>query len=289
MLVPLTRKTFETLIPLIATGGQYAYFWGKPRDLLQRVLISVVGIFAIVFVRVLFFGVIPDGILLFVGLSIGLYWIWAPIWWASARNWDYRRYGYAGFWQGRITDIFLTEELIGTEENVNNRGELVVVENRERCLNLEVGDETGFTAQLQVPLKRYHRAIDLGDVAEMLVLSNRGDLGRIAQTTDIYIPDHNLWVSDYPYLQQDAFINVSRRLSTQYPEAAESEIADSVDTEPIRSKRTPKSANSKGSAITRSRTNDASDRRRRNTPMVSDQPELSQKRRSPRRSTNNDW
>ena len=287
MLVPLTRKTFESLIPAIATGGQYAYFWGKPRDLLRRVLISVVGIFAIVLIRALFLDVVPDAILLFVGLAIGLYWVWGPIWWASLRNWEYRQYGYAGFWQGRITDLFLTEELIGTEENVNNRGELVVVENRERCLNLEVGDETGFTAQLRVPLKRFHRAIDLGDVAEMLVLSNRGDLGRIAQTTDIYIPDHNLWVSDYPYLQQDAFIDVSRRLSTQYPDAA-----DPVEPQPTRRKRTPKGNTSEGAALTRRRSDDEPDTRRSSTQnMDSDyQPTASspQKRRS-RRSNHNDW
>ncbi len=285
MLVPLTRKTFESLIPPIATGGQYAYFWGKPRDALRRVLISVVGIFAIVLIRSLFLDVIPDGILLFVGLSVGLYWIWGPIWWASLRNWEYRRYGYAGFWQGRVTDIFLTEELIGTEENVNNRGELVVVENRERCLNLEVGDETGFTAQLRVPLKRYHRAIDLGDVAEMLVLSNRGDLGRIAQTSDIYIPDHNLWVSDYPYLQQDAFIDVSRRLSTQYPDAA-----DSVEPQPTRRKRTPKGDTSKSAALTRRQSNDEPDTRRRSTQNVDSdyQPAASPRKRRSRRLANDD-
>ncbi len=287
MLVPLTRKIFESLIPLVATGGQYAYFWGKPRDLLQRLLVSVVGIFAIVFVRVLFFGVINDGILLFVGLSVGLYWIWGPILWASLRNMEYRRYGYAGFWQGRVTDIFLTEELIGTEENVNNRGELVVVENRERCLNLEVGDETGFTAQLRVPLKRFHRAIDLGDVAEMLVLSNRGDLGRIAQTTDIYIPDHNLWVSDYPYLQQDAFIDVSRRLSTQYPDGADPVEAQATR----RPKRTPKSAASQEGSLARRRSDAAPDTRRRSRQEgESDyQPASSPQTRRSRRSSNNDW
>ncbi len=285
MLVPLTRKTFESLIPPIATGGQYAYFWGKPRDALRRLLISVVGIFAIVLIRSLFLDVIPDGILLFVGLSVGLYWIWGPIGWASLRNWEYRRYGYAGFWQGRVTDLFLTEELIGTEENVNNRGELVVVENRERCLNLEVGDETGFTAQLRVPLKRYHRAIDLGDVAEMLVLSNRGDLGRIAQTSDIYIPDHNLWVSDYPYLQQDAFIDVSRRLSTQYPDAA-----TPLEAPPQRRKRTPKGDTSKSTASTRRQSNYEADARRRSTQDVDSdyQPAASPRKRRSRRLANDD-
>jgi hypothetical protein len=288
MLFPLTRKTFETLIPLVATGGQYAYFWGKLRDVLRRVLISVVGIFAIVLLRVLVAGEGNDGILLFVGLTIGLYWLWGPIFSASLRNLEYRRYGYAGFWQGRVTDIFITEELIGTEENVNNRGELVIVENRERCLNLEVGDETGFTAQLRVRLKRYHRAIDLGDIAEMLVLSNRGDLGRIAQTSDIYIPDHNLWVSDYPYLQQEAFIDVSRRLSMQYPDAAAP-----TETPPTRRKRTPKSAASKGGTLARRGFDDEPDTRKRAArDMEADyQPteSSSRKRRSPRRPVNDGW
>jgi hypothetical protein len=286
MLVPVTRKTFETLIPLVATGGQYAYFWGKLRNVLQRVLISVVGIFAIILIKALFLKEGSDGILLFLGLTIGLYWLWGPILWASLRNLEYRRYGYAGFWQGRITDIFITEELIGTEENVNQRGELVIVENRERCLNLEVGDETGFTAQLRVPLKRFHRAIDLGDVAEALVLSNRGDLGRIAQTSDIYIPDHNLWVSDYPYLQRDAFIDVSRRLSTQYPDAA----APMEAPPPKRQKRSPKGAVKEG-ALVRRKPDDQPDTRRRTTQAAESEDGWAsspRKQRSPRRPTN-DW
>jgi len=48
----------------------------------------------------------------------------------------------SGFFRGRVLDVFITEELIG-EETVNNKGDLVIVENRERRLNLEVGDETG--------------------------------------------------------------------------------------------------------------------------------------------------
>ncbi|TAF39000.1 MAG: phosphate ABC transporter permease, partial [Oscillatoriales cyanobacterium] len=32
MLIPLTRETFQELIPAVATGAQYKYFWGKPPD-----------------------------------------------------------------------------------------------------------------------------------------------------------------------------------------------------------------------------------------------------------------
>lgn len=215
MLIPLTRKTFEQLVPAVATGAQYIYCWGKLSDVLRRVLISVMSLFAIILFRVLIARHGFDEILLITGIISGLYWIWGPVLSASLRNIECRRYGYCGFWRGEVLDAYLTEELIGTEETVNSRGDLVIVENRERCLNLEVGDEVGFLTSLRVPLKRNYRAIDVGDQAELLVFSNRGDLGRIVKTSDIYIPDHNLWVSDYPYVQREAFVEVSRRIDAQ--------------------------------------------------------------------------
>lgn len=239
MLIPLTRKTFEEIVPAVATGAQYAHYWGKLSDLLRRVLISVVGMFVVVLLKAIFFREGFDEILLVFGISVGLYWLWGPVLSASLQNIECRRYGYCGFWQGKVLDIYITEELVGTEETVNNRGDLVVVENRERCLNLEVGDELGFLTSLRVPLKRSHRAIDVGDLVELLVFSNRADLGRIAKTSDIYIPDHNLWVSDYPYLRRDAFVDASRRINLRLE--TEQQQRQPVEPErPKRNKRTPK-------------------------------------------------
>jgi hypothetical protein len=214
MLVPLTRKTFESLIPLIATGPQYIYYWGKLADFLRRLVFSVAGIFVIIIIEFLVQGAFAL-ILLLVGIVAGLYWLWVPVLWASLRNAECRKYQYSGFWQGEVLDVYLTEELIGQEETVNQRGDLVIVENRERCLNLELGDETGFLTSIQVPLKRNYQAIAIGDSVQMLVLSNRADLGRIGKTTDIFLPDSNLWVSDYPYLQREGFLDVSRRLQAR--------------------------------------------------------------------------
>ena len=232
MLVPLTRQKFEQLIPRIATGTQYRYYWGKFSDCLNRLLISVVAV-----VVVLLLGLVLGesfGTLLFsLGLVAGLYWLWGPILWASLRNGKYRRYKYSGFFRGRVLDVFITEELIGKEETVNNKGDLVIVENRERRLNLEVGDETGFTSQLQVPLRRTHQVVAPGQVAEMVVLSNREDLSRIAKETDIYIPSQNLWVSDYPFLQRDVFVEVARRIRDDYR-------SDSVSQPEPRSRRASK-------------------------------------------------
>ncbi|NET30597.1 MAG: phosphate ABC transporter permease [Cyanothece sp. SIO1E1] len=212
MLIPITRKKFEELVPLIATSEQYLYYWGKVSDLLRRVLISVVAGVVVVVLQLILgkgFGLI----IAILGTIAGFYWLWSPIYWASRRNAESRKYAYSGFWQGQVLDAFITEELIGQEETVNDRGDLVIVENRERRLNLEVGDETEFSTQIQVPLRRDHRLIRPGDTAELMVMSNRPDLSRIAMVSDIYIPDYRLWVSDYPYLRRDVFIEVSRRLN----------------------------------------------------------------------------
>jgi hypothetical protein len=211
MLVPITRQKFEQLIPVIATGPQYAYFWGKFAKLLKRILISVIAV-VIVLVLKAFFGSSFDGIGLLLGIIGSLYWLWGPVYWSTLRNLEMRRYKYSGFWRGRVLDVYVTEELIGTEESVNNRGELVIAENRERRLNIEVGDETGFTSQLQAPLRRLHKNINRGQVAEMLLLSYEPDLESIVKNTDIYIPSLDLWVSDYPYLQREVFVQVSQQL-----------------------------------------------------------------------------
>jgi hypothetical protein len=214
MLIPLTRQQFEVLIPAIATGAQYRYIWGKPQDVLKRILISAVGGALILIISRL----VGDDFRLLnlcLGITVAFYWLWDPILWASLRNANYRRYPYCGFWRGEVLDFYITDEVISTKETVDKRGKLVLSENREKRLNVEVGDETGFSTRLQIPLKRDHNLISRGLIAEMLVLSSFPDLRRISQVTDIYLPECRLWVSDYPYLRKDTFQEVSDRLQSQ--------------------------------------------------------------------------
>lgn len=213
MLIPINREKFEQLIPLVATGPQYNYCWGKARDFLKRLLISVIGV-VIVWVIHLFLGNSFDAVSLVLGVGAGFYWLWGPIFWASQRNRKLRDYKYSGFWRGRVLDIYVTEELTREEEDVNQKGELVIIENRERRLNIEVGDETGFRVDLQVPLKRIYKQIARGMTAEMLVVAYQPSLTRLEKFTDIYLPENDLWVSDYPYLQHQVFEDLSRRIGS---------------------------------------------------------------------------
>ncbi|MBW4632040.1 MAG: phosphate ABC transporter permease [Iphinoe sp. HA4291-MV1] len=211
MIVPLTRQKFEQIIPLIATGAQYKYYWGKFPDFLQRLLISVVTVAVVFFVKVILaldFG----PIVFFVGLIGAFYWLWGPVFWASMRNVKCRRYKYSGFLRGRVLDYWITEELIGKQETVDKKGDLVIVENREKRIHLEVGDDTGFTAEYKAPLRVAYKAIARGQRAEMVVMSNRPDLSTIDEISDIYIPSRDLWVSDYPSVRRDFFTEVSSRL-----------------------------------------------------------------------------
>lgn len=208
MLIPLTQEKVRQLVPLVATGSQYRYVWGKLQDFLRRVTFSVVAV-AIVAFGLNFLG---DSTQLVLGLIAGLYWLWAPAVLASFRNRRHRRFPYGGFWRGRVLDVYVTEELVGKEETVNDKGQLVIIENRERCLNLEIGDKSGFETRVQAKLLRQHRGIRPGDAAEMLVLSRRPDLAEIELISEVFLPRHRLWIGTYPILQRDAFIDLSETL-----------------------------------------------------------------------------
>lgn len=211
MLIPITRQTFEQIIPIIATGPQYAHNWGRWQDFLRRLLISVVALTATWLLGMLF-GKGGMAIKLLLDIIAGLYWLWAPVYWASIRNGKCRRIPHSGFWRGRVLDAFITEELVREEETVDKMGQLVIVENRERRINVAIGDQSGFRATVQAPLRRIHKVIKPGDLAEALVLSRQPDLQSIAKITDIYLPQHNLWVGEYPYLRRDVFTQVSEEI-----------------------------------------------------------------------------
>lgn len=211
MLVPLTRQVFEDLIPLIATGAQYRYYWGGVQQILRRALISVVGV-TIIWLIGIAFGEGAQALSLIFRIIVGLYWLWSPVYQASLRNNTYRRYKYSGFARGRIFDVYITEELVGEEEKVNNKGKLEIIEIKERRLNVEIEDEIGVLAKIQAPLRRSYKVINPGEIAELLILSNQPNLATIERVTDVYLPRYNLWVGEYPYLRRDVFLQVSREL-----------------------------------------------------------------------------
>ena len=107
----IIRESLEQLVPLVATGNQYLYYWGETQDVLRRALISVTGVVTLLVLTSFVAGDL--GIVRFLlGWTAGLYWLWVPVYLASQRNAGYRRYPFGGLWQGQVFDVYVSEELI---------------------------------------------------------------------------------------------------------------------------------------------------------------------------------
>ncbi|AFY69144.1 hypothetical protein Pse7367_0844 [Thalassoporum mexicanum PCC 7367] len=213
MITPLKPQKFNELIPSMPTSDQYQYYWGSSQDAFRRVLISV----ALLIVFSLLYSRTPDtnwGPIMFICAGLGgLYWMMAPVAIAGIRNSKLRKYSFCGFWQARVLDIYVSEEVLSQQESFSDRGRLEIVHNTETFLNLEVGDRSGFTTTVRVPMRREYKRIKRKQMACMLLFANDPSFNRIAKTTtDIFLPQVNVWVSEYPYLRRDAFIDLTKYL-----------------------------------------------------------------------------
>ncbi|WP_373478632.1 phosphate ABC transporter permease [Geminocystis sp.] len=215
MLIPLKQEAINDLIPAVATGSQYTHYWANFATFLKNLFISLVGI---LFFWLLgsFFGRSGDNVSLIFRVIFGLYWLWSPIYWASVRNRKLRRYRYISFWRGKVLDVYLTEELINEESAIDKLGRAIIVENRRKLFNIDIGDKTGFRTTITTPIKRIHKVVNRGQSVEGLLLSNDPDFMRIAQITDVYIPAHKLWLGEYPYIRRDIFLDLRRELMKIY-------------------------------------------------------------------------
>lgn len=216
MLTPLKRKKFDELIPAVPTSDQYQYHWGGSQDVFRRVLISV----AVLVISVLLYNRTPNtvwGLVLFICAGLGgLYWMLGPVFWASKRNINLRSIKHCGFWEAEVLDVYLSQEVQSKQETVDDRGRLAVDYTTESFLNVELGDRTGFMITLRVPMRREYKRIAPKQTACMLLFSNDANFGRISKKyTDAYLPQINLWVSDYPHLRRDAFADLTRYMLTR--------------------------------------------------------------------------
>ncbi|MGY6528843.1 MAG: phosphate ABC transporter permease [Cyanobacterium sp.] len=215
MLIPLKKEALDDMVPAIATGTQYRYYWANFSTLLKNLFISLIGVL-IFWLLGAIFGKGAQGISLILTVAAGLYWLWSPVYWASVRNSKYRRYQYVGFWRGRVLDVYVSEEVVNEASALNKLGKVIIVENLQKKINVEIGDKSGFRTTISSPLQRIHKVINRGQAVEGLLLSNDPDFMRIGKITDVYIPRHKLWVGEYPYIRRDIFLDVRKELAKIY-------------------------------------------------------------------------
>jgi len=212
MLLPLKDGELQRLIPAIATGPQFNASSGSPQQVLQRVLIAVIGgVLSLLVSQTLAFSSQFGSVWLVVGVVFGLYVLWGPILEAGQRNATLRRFPAAAIFEGEIADLFTKERVEERSERADARGQLELVENRRTWLCLELEDEDGYLGQLRFPMDKKHKVLRRGMVIRCLVLSERKDFSRIGALTDAWIPQLKLWVGEYPFLLRPAFEEICVR------------------------------------------------------------------------------
>lgn len=92
-ITPLSRDEARALLPVAATGPQYAYYWGAFDVALQRAAASLFG------------GLLAANAAPLVAVPAGLYFLWAPVALAARRNAPLRAYPYAGLWHARVLQV----------------------------------------------------------------------------------------------------------------------------------------------------------------------------------------
>jgi hypothetical protein len=204
MITPLKRKKFDELIPAVPTSDQYQYYWGSSQDVFRRILISVAMLVT--------FSLLYGRLLMFISAGLGgLYWMLGPVSTAIRQNTKIRSLSQCGFWEAKVLDVYLSEEVLSRQEDFDRRGRMEVSYDTQSFFNLELGDRTGFKTTLKAPMRREYKRIKPRQKVCMLLLSNDPKFRRVSKTTtDAYLPEINLWVSDYPYLRRDVFLDLTR-------------------------------------------------------------------------------
>jgi hypothetical protein len=192
----LTQREIQALLPIGATGEQYAYFWGGPETATQRLGASLLGV--VCFVNVSAALAVPAS----------TFFLWAPVALAARRNASARRGRNIGLW--RCFVLSCEPKASPPAPGFYDRA----VDAPERwMLSLTVGDESGAVVDLRVPLRKSHVDIEPGQRVNVVVSSDDNYFRTFEAVREAYFPDSNTWVGEYPFLDRRVMPRISERVA----------------------------------------------------------------------------
>lgn len=136
----------------------------------------------------------------------GTYVLWAPVALAARRAAPLRRLPAAGLWHATVLRCARAPGM-ASFDSVGDP--FMRARAAAPATRLLLGDATGARLQLVVPAASRHAALRPGDAAELVVLSDDPGLRRFRVVRDAYVPAHDLWLADYPWLERTAFKDLS--------------------------------------------------------------------------------
>lgn len=233
-LIPLTTPEATNLLSINApTGAQYSVYIGRtPRERFGRTIeSSIVGFLGVFFSYFLSF-VIGTFFSTILGFVFFFWSILSPEFQAYQRNWEFlggrplvdledsfakkdpdKAGLYSALFVGHIADIAVVEDTVSDVEYdiddfrdyTMNGDELEKLTGQPYLLRVLARDRTGRELQIHTRMSEEYvdGELEAGLPVTAILLSTKRDFSRLAAITDLYVPDANLWLGDYPYLDRE--------------------------------------------------------------------------------------
>ena len=215
----LTQREIQSLLPIGATGEQYAYFWGGPETAVQRLGLSLVGLVATVNLTAL------------LAVPTATFFLWAPVALAARRNSAARAGRNIGLWRARVLAVATRDAAPGpgyfderfgrtsdgggyrssSDENFGNFGNRRDVSRETWMLSLLVGDYSGARVELS-PAAEAAREDTRGGRGGDGGRIGRGYFARFEAVREAYSRT-DTWVGEYPFLDRRAMPAISGRIA----------------------------------------------------------------------------
>ncbi len=233
-LIPLTVPETQNLLSTgPPTGAQYSVYIGRtPRERFGRLIeSSIVGFLGVFFSYFLSF-VIGGFFATLLGCIFFFWGILSPEFQAYQRNWEFlggrplvdmedttakkdpdKAGLYSALFVGHLADLAVVEDAISDVEYdlddfrdyTMDGDELEKLTGRPYLLRVLARDRTGRELQIHTRMSEEYvdGALETGLPVTAILLSTQRNFSRLAGITDLYVPDANLWLGDYPYLDRE--------------------------------------------------------------------------------------
>ena len=247
-LIPLSPEETHQLVSLGApTGAQYATYWGRtPQERYGRVLESALVSFLGMFFSYFLSFVVGAFMATCLG-ALFLFWgILSPELQAYQRNWEFlggrplveavvstvrrddnddnNKAGlYSALFVGHLRDVCVVQDAADeTEYDLADfaddyqmeRDELEQWTGQPYLIRVRLADRAGRQLQVHARLsEEYAKTTTIittlvGLPVAAILLSTRPSFAQLAALTDLYVPDVDLWIGDYPYLNRAEMENL---------------------------------------------------------------------------------
>lgn len=229
-LVPLPTEELEQLLAVgPPTGEQYATYWGRtPQERYGRILessiVSFLGVFFSYFLSFVLGGLVAT----ILGTLFFFWGILSPQLKAAQRNWEFLggrqlvdpwkvRGGdpdsaglYGALYLGFVDDVCVVEkstdkreyDTVDFADYTMDTDELEQYTGDPYLLRIRLCDSKGRELQVHTRMSEEYLDVRANMPVVAILLSTRRKFDELAAITDLFVPDAECWIGDYPYLSR---------------------------------------------------------------------------------------